>query len=154
MSSHASISGLQAPPAPPGRTVLLYDGVCALCNFFVRFVLRQDRKSIFYFSPLQGDLARAILTRHGVDIASLDTVVLVSDLNTPHETLFFRSDAATEVLSRLGGGWALWGRLLRHLPRSFRDARYRLVARWRYRIFGRYAACPLPALKDRGRFLS
>lgn len=136
-----------------GRTILLYDGVCGLCNRFVRFVLRFDRKRSIYFASLQSKFAQAILARHGIDASALDTVVLVLDASTPEEHLLFRSDAATEVLVRLGGGWAAWARLLQRLPRGFRDARYRMVARNRYRIFGRYDTCPLPSVEQRDRFL-
>ena len=142
-----------AQNAALGRSLLLYDGLCPLCNGFVRFLLRQDRRQIFYFAPLQGALAQTILARHDIDTSALNTVVLVLSAQTPHESLLFRSDAATEVLLRLGGAWALWARLLLKLPRGLREAGYRLVARWRYRIFGQYATCPLPAPKDAARFL-
>jgi predicted DCC family thiol-disulfide oxidoreductase YuxK len=141
------------PPAAPGRTILLYDGLCPLCNGFVRFLLRQDRRQIFFFAPLQGALAQTLLTRHGIDPTALDTVVLVLAEGTPAEWLLVRSDAATQALVMLGGGWALWARILQRLPRGLREARYRFVARWRYRIFGKYAACPLPAQKHAARFL-
>lgn len=136
-----------------GRTILLYDGICGLCNRFVRFVLRHDRNGSIYFAPLQSRFAQMILARHGIEIAAIDTVVLVLNADTPAESLLFRSDAATEVLIRLGGGWALWARWFRRLPRGFRDAGYRVVARTRYRIFGKYDTCPLPATEDRARFL-
>ncbi len=141
-----------------GRTILLYDGVCALCNRFVRFLLCRDRRKVFYFAPLQGTLAQTILARHGIDLSctdpsALDTVVLVTAAETPEESLLFRSDAVTEVLLRLGGGWALWARLLLQLPRGLREARYRFIACWRYRIFGKYDTCPLPAPRHRERFL-
>ncbi len=136
-----------------GRTLLLYDGVCALCNGFVRFLLRQDRRKIFYFAPLQGALAQTILARHNIDPSALDTVVLVTSAGLPEESLLFRSDAATAVLLRLGGGWALWARMLQRLPRGLPEASFRFVARWRYRVFGKYDTCPLPAPKHRERFL-
>jgi predicted DCC family thiol-disulfide oxidoreductase YuxK len=148
---HAAENDQQA--APVGRTILLYDGVCGLCNRFVRFVLRRDRMAAFYFAPLQGKFSQAILGRATVDLSSLDTVVLVRNADTPAESLLFRSDAAIEVFILLGGGWAFWARWLRRLPRGIRDAGYRLVARTRYRIFGKYDACPLPAPEDRARFL-
>ena len=142
-----------------GRSILLYDGICALCNGFVRFLLWQDRSKIFYFAPLQGALAQTILARHGlagegIDPSALDTVVLVTAAGLPEESLLFRSDAVTEVLLRMGGRWALLARLLLQLPRGLREAGYRFVARWRYRIFGKYDVCPLPEPRHRERFLS
>ena len=163
-SSSVNPSAIQ-PSAPPdaahnsaqssaqGRSILLYDGLCPLCHGFVRFVLRQDRRQIFSFAPLQGTSAQTILARHNSDTSALDTVVLGLSAQTPQESLLFRSDAATEVLLRLGGAWAIWARLLLKLPRGLRESRYRLVARWRYRIFGQYTTCPVPAPKDAARFL-
>ena len=159
-SSSVNPSAIQ-PSAPPdaahnsalGRTILLYDGLCPLCHGFVRFLLWQDRSQIFYFAPLQGTSAQTILARHNIDTSALNTVVLVLSAQTPQESLLFRSDAATEVLLRLGGAWALWARLLLKLPRGLRESRYRFVARWRYRIFRQYDTCPVPAPKDAARFL-
>ena len=142
-----------AGTAPKGASVILYDGVCGLCNRFVRFVLRHDRAAEFFFAPLASQYAAEILSRHGLGDGPLDTVVLATAAGTAQETLLFRSDAATEVLLRLGGVWAIWARLLRWLPRSFRDARYRMVARYRYRVFGRYDTCPVPDARVRSRFL-
>ena len=165
MHANANSSSPNSPSAQPSdspdaahnsvqyRTLLLYDGLCPLCHGFVRFVLRQDRRQIFSFAPLQGTSAQTILARHNIDTSALDTVVLVLSAQTPQESLLFRSDAATEVLLRLGGAWALWARLLLKLPRGLRESRYRLVARWRYRIFGQYTTCPVPAPKDAARFL-
>ena len=135
-----------------GRTVLLYDGVCGMCNRFVQFVLRFDKRGEFLFVALQSELAKETLRRHGHDPEGLDTVVLVTDAGTAGEKLRFRSDAATEVLMRLGGFWKVWGTMLRWLPRAGCDAGYRFVAKNRYRVFGRYESCPIPRPEQRSRF--
>jgi predicted DCC family thiol-disulfide oxidoreductase YuxK len=133
--------------------IILYDGVCGLCNRFVRFVLKRDRKDRFRFAALQSNFAREILQRHGLNPDSVDTVYLVLNCSQPAERLLSRNDASTAVLEGLGGVWRLWAKLLGSFPRAFRDESYNLVARNRYRLFGRHASCPLPDPDDRHKFL-
>jgi predicted DCC family thiol-disulfide oxidoreductase YuxK len=133
--------------------ILLYDGVCGLCNGFVQFVLPRDRAAIFCFAALQSPLAASILARHGADPTDLDTVYVVINLNEPNESLLARSDAVLYVLKQLGGFWRFAALVLGVVPRFLRNWAYRLVARTRYRIFGRYDACPLPTPETRARFL-
>ena len=138
---------------PAGNPILLYDGVCGLCNRFVRFMLRHDRRDVFHFASLQSPLAARILERHGASTATLDTVYVVADPEQPSERLYARSDAVAYVLRELGGGWRLLGHLWKFLPLPLRDAAYNLIARNRYRIFGKLDACPLPEPRDRHKFL-
>jgi predicted DCC family thiol-disulfide oxidoreductase YuxK len=139
----------QAAPPP----ILLYDGVCGLCNRSVQFILRHDRCAIFNFASLQSPIAQTILAGHGANPANLDTVYLVANYNQPGEVLLSRSDAVADILRRLGGIWSFFGAVLRLIPRSLRDWGYNLVARNRYRIFGHYDTCPLPTPETRSRFL-
>jgi predicted DCC family thiol-disulfide oxidoreductase YuxK len=135
-----------APAAPAGGPVVLYDGVCGLCDRFVQLVLARDRRGQFRFAPLQGPFAAAVLARHGITSAGdPDTIVLVENPGTAAERLRFRSDAALTVLAGLGGAWRLTG-LLHAIPRFARDAVYDLVARVRYRVFGRLDVCRVPPL--------
>jgi len=133
--------------------IILYDGVCGLCNRFVQFVLRHDRKDHFRFAALQSNFARTILERHSLNPEVLDTVYVVFDYGQSSERLLSRSEAASVVLKELGGVWRLWAKLLDFLPKRFRDWRYALVARNRYRFFGKYETCPLPDPRDRHKFL-
>jgi predicted DCC family thiol-disulfide oxidoreductase YuxK len=133
--------------------IILYDGVCGLCNRFVQFVLKRDHEDRFRFAALQSKFARTLLERHGLNPEVLDTVYLVFDCGLPSESLLSRNDAATAVLEELGGFWRFWARLLDWLPKSFREWHYWLVARNRYRFFGKYETCPLPKEKDRHKFL-
>ena len=134
--------------------IILYDGVCGLCNRFVRFVLKRDKHERFRFASLQSELAATILQRHGINPQILDTAYLVRNYNTPEEHLLARNDAVAAVFTELGGIWKIWAWMLQLLPRSFRDWRYNLVARNRYRIFGKYDTCPLLDPKDRHKFLA
>lgn len=133
--------------------ILLYDGVCALCNRFVRLILRRDRNAIFRFASLQSTFAAPILTRHGASPTDLDTVYLVLNHELPDEYLLSRSEAVLFVLKQLAGPWCALASLLHFLPKSLRDAVYNAVARRRYRIFGRLEVCMLPPDQDRSRFL-
>src|SRR5262245_9652429 len=131
--------------------IILYDGVCGLCNGFVAFVCPRDRERRFRFAPLQGGAARAILARHGRDATLLDTVFVVVDPGTPSERLLDRSAAALHVLRGLGRRYRLLAALLGSVPRALLDPAYRLLARNRYRLFGRSAACAVPGPELRGR---
>ncbi|HUO25256.1 MAG TPA: DCC1-like thiol-disulfide oxidoreductase family protein [Candidatus Aquilonibacter sp.] len=135
------------------HSIVLYDGVCGLCNRFVQFILPRDRHAIFRFAPLQSSLAARILARHGADPRDLDTVYVVLNPEQPEECLLARSDAVLFALKQLGGLWKLLALLSGAVPRPIRDWKYRLVARYRYRLFGHYDSCPLPSPETRDRFL-
>jgi predicted DCC family thiol-disulfide oxidoreductase YuxK len=138
--------------AMEGRALLLYDGVCALCNGVVQFLMRHDRLDKFRYTPLQSSLGREVLARF--DIHSFpDGVMLLTDALTPSERLYQRSDAVAASLELLSPGWRLAGRALRLVPRPLRNWGYGMVARFRYRIFGRYDTCPIPSPEQRGRLL-
>jgi predicted DCC family thiol-disulfide oxidoreductase YuxK len=152
-ASRPARSGARAAPGAAGDApIILYDGVCGLCNRLNRFVLARDPAGRFRFAALQSALAGAILSRHGRDPRHLDTVYLVLHHGQPGERLLQKSDAVLWILGELGGGWRLAG-AFRVVPRAIRDLGYGLVARTRYRLFGRYDACPLPDPRHRARFL-
>lgn len=133
--------------------ILLYDGVCGLCNRLVQFILPRDRAAVFRFAALQSPLAARILARHGANAADLDTVYVVLNLDAPNESLLARSDAIIFVLQQLGGIWRFVASVLSVLPRPLRNWGYSLVAHTRYRLFGRYDSCPVPTPETRSRFL-
>jgi predicted DCC family thiol-disulfide oxidoreductase YuxK len=135
------------------RPIVLYDGVCGLCNRLVRFVLKRDRSDKFRFAALQSGFARSLLERHNCNPNDLDTFYLALEPGQTHERLLSRNDAAAAVLQELGGIWSVWGKLIKLFPRQVRDWQYNLVASNRYRLFGRYEACPLPDPKVRYKFL-
>lgn len=142
------------PPDPAANPIVLYDGICALCNRFVTFVLARDRAGTFRFASLQSELGRQTISRHGGRQGDLDTMIVVVDPGLPTERLLARSDAALFVLGKLSGAWRLAASIGRTLPRLVRDWTYDRVARHRYQVFGRYDACPLPPPQHRDRFLS
>jgi predicted DCC family thiol-disulfide oxidoreductase YuxK len=133
--------------------IILYDGVCGLCNRFVRFILKRDKRDAFRFASQQSEFAANILRGHGINPEQFDTVYLVLEHGQPTEQLLARSDAADEILSQLGGIWRLWAGTMRLFPHGLRNWIYNLIARRRYQMFGKYESCPLPDPKDRHKFL-
>ena len=143
--------------------ILLYDGVCGLCNRIVQFILKRDRRAAFLFAPLQGPFASRVLKAHGMDPSDLDSIYLVMNCDPmteercrkgeAGERLLARSEAALFVLRELGGIWRVWAVVLGWVPRPVRNWSYGLIARNRYRIFGRHDTCPVPGERVRTRFL-
>lgn len=133
--------------ADAGSAVIVFDGVCALCNRWVRFLLRFDRQRRYRFAAMQGAQGSALLRQHGLDPQDPASFLLLDAHGAWTDT-----DAILRVLAGLGGVWRLSG-ALGVLPRSWRDAAYRMLARNRYRWFGRHDACHLPAPEHIARFL-
>jgi predicted DCC family thiol-disulfide oxidoreductase YuxK len=131
--------------------VLLYDGECGLCNRVVRFLLRHDPRARLRFAPLQGPAAQAWLRARGLPAQDFSSLILVPAWERAPADYRLRTDAVFAALDALGGWrWLTW---LRILPRPLRDAGYRLVARVRHRIFGRYTPRPLANPEWEKRFL-
>lgn len=136
-----------APVAAAGSAIVVFDGVCVLCSGWVRFLLRFDRRGRYRFAALQSASGRTLLRDHGLDPDDPLSFLLL----TP-ERAWTDSDAAIGVIAGLGGAWRVVA-ALRVLPRRWRDAAYRLLARNRYRWFGTAAQCFLPDPEQRSRFL-
>jgi predicted DCC family thiol-disulfide oxidoreductase YuxK len=137
----------QARPASADHPVVLYDGVCGFCQRAIQFILPRDRKGSFRFAALQSEIGRALLRQHGLGETSPDTFVLIE-----HGRAYTRSTAGLRVLRELGGAWRLlFAAIL--VPRPIRDYAYGVIARYRYRLFGRTDACMLPSPEVRARFL-
>lgn len=137
-------------PAP--NPIVLYDGVCGLCNRAVQFLLKRDRHDRFRFAPLQSEFAANVLKHHGIDPTKLDTVFAVINHGKPGEELLARGDAVLLFAKVLGGIWNV-GRLGRLMPRPIRNWLYDFVAAHRYRVFGKAESCMLPDPSYRHKFL-
>lgn len=133
--------------------VVLFDGVCGLCDASVRWLIDVDRRRVLHYAPIQGETGTAVLSRHSEADQNMSTVIYVRALGGDGERLYQRSDAAFEILHDLGGGWRIlsWGRII---PRFLRDAVYRLISKHRYRWFGKLDACRVPSADDAQLFLS
>ena len=133
--------------------IILYDGVCGLCNRLVQFLLKHDREGRLRFASLQSDFADKVLSRHGLNAKDLDTVHVVESYDQPDERVLQRSDAVLRAGRELGGFWGASSTIGRVMPRPLRDLVYRLVATNRYRMFGKYDSCMLPDANQRSKFL-
>ena len=131
-------------------TIILFDGVCNLCSGVVRFVIARDPHAHFRFAALQSDAARRICAEVGATPPAAvdpDTIIVIADGRALE-----RSDAALAIASRLPFPWPMFG-VFRILPRALRDWLYRLVAKNRYRWFGKSETCMMPTPELRARFL-
>jgi len=127
--------------------ILLFDGVCNLCNRFVQFTIRRDPKGRFKFASLQSESGQALLQKLGLPRDDFRTFVLVKG-----EKYFLRSTAALRVLRELGGVWELFYVFI-FIPRPLRDFIYGIISKSRYRIFGKRDSCMIPTPDISQRFL-
>jgi len=128
--------------------ILFYDGVCGLCDRLVQLVLARDPAGAFRFAALQGPSAARLLAPHGADVTKLDTVYVLTD----DDRVLVRARAVLHVARVLGWPWRA-AVVLGVLPTPLLDLGYRLIARVRYRLFGRRDACRLPSPAEAARFL-
>ncbi|MBI5916111.1 MAG: thiol-disulfide oxidoreductase DCC family protein [Bacteroidetes bacterium] len=141
------MSNLQFPISNIESPILLFDGVCNLCNASVQWVIRHDPAGRFHFASLQSETGKQLLQKFNLPVSELNTVVLVDGGKA-----LTRSDVPLRILKYLGGGWKLLG-VFRIVPKFVRDAVYDWIARNRYRWFGRQEACWLPTPELKARFL-
>lgn len=127
--------------------IIIYDGVCHLCNSSVNFILKRDTKKIFRFSPQQSEFAKNILNENHDAASAGDTIILFMDGKILH-----RSDAALKILMLLGGKWKVFS-VFYLLPKFLRNALYNLIARNRYKWFGREDNCIIPSPEIQERFI-
>ena len=131
--------------------VVLYDGLCGLCNAWVIVLVEADRRARLRFAPLQGTFGTEVSARHP-ELAGVDSLVLVEDPGTAKERVSVRSTALLRITRRLRGIWLLfYGFAL--IPRPLRDWWYDRVAEHRTARFGSYESCPVPPEDVRWRFL-
>jgi predicted DCC family thiol-disulfide oxidoreductase YuxK len=140
-------------PNEIGGPVLLFDGECGLCQRIVRILLRLDRRGRLRFAPLQGRSAQEFLRAHGLATRDFSSLVFVPDWDRRDRPEFLlRTDGALAALRTA----STWGRLFAPfgwLPRAWRDAAYRTIARSRHRLFGEWRPRPLPRPEWASRFL-
>ena len=127
--------------------ILLFDGVCNLCNQSVQFIINQDQAGLFHFTALQSEVGKTLLQKHNLSPENIDTVVLVEG-----DKAYTRSSAGLQVLRHLGLPWSLLSVFL-ILPKGFRDFVYNYIAKNRYRWFGRQESCMMPTAGLKSRFL-
>lgn len=127
------------------KKIIFFDGVCPVCNGFVDYVLKKDFKNHFQFCSLQSEFAKSNLPLMYQD---LDTVILMEN-----NDVFIRSTAVLRILFQLGGHWNALAVFASAVPRPIRDFIYNLMAKNRYRFFGKFNTCRLPTSEQKSRFL-
>jgi predicted DCC family thiol-disulfide oxidoreductase YuxK len=132
---------------PTHDHLLLFDGVCHLCDASVRFIVRHDPAGRIKFAPIQSPLGSSLYKQHGLDPAAPNAMLFL----TPRGA-FQASDAALEIARTLGGVWQI-ALLFKPLPRALRDAAYYFIARNRYRWFGKDESCMMPSPELQARML-
>lgn len=133
---------------PTNKTIILFDGVCNLCNGAVNWMIDRDRRDQFRFVPLQSELGQQITRHIGVDTARIDSILWYQ----PGVAYYYKSDAALKIASQLGFPLALWT-VFRVLPRALRDGVYDRIAKNRYRWFGKTEQCRIPTPELKSKFL-
>jgi len=127
--------------------IILFDGVCNLCNSSVQFIIKRDPKGRFKFASIQSETGQSLLELHGYD-KEIDSFILIEN-----QKIYFKSSAALMVCRNLNGLWKLLT-ILRILPAPFRDFFYDVVANNRYKWFGKKESCMLPTKEMKKRFLN
>lgn len=126
--------------------IILFDGVCNLCNSVVKFIVKRDRNGKFKFTALQSNSGKVLLNKFGLVGHDIDSFVLISG-----EQIYLKSTAGLRVFRELGGIWKLMYVFI-YLPKSFRDFIYNIIAKTRYRIFGKRSTCMVLGQDIKERF--
>jgi len=126
------------------KKIILFDGVCNLCNNAINFIIEHDKKDVFRFASLQSEIGKKLISERGMDPEVIDSIVLID----PGVAYYQKSTAALEISKELSGGYS-YLRFFSFLPEVIRDGIYNLIANNRYKWFGKKDACmiPTPALK-------
>ncbi|HKH59258.1 MAG TPA: thiol-disulfide oxidoreductase DCC family protein [Flavitalea sp.] len=132
----------------PRKPVILFDGVCNYCNSMVNFIIRQDKQKKFVFAPLQSASGQQLLQKHNLPFSDFDSFVLIDG-----QKAYLRSTASLNVLKKLPWYWK-WTQVFWIVPPFLRDAVYNLVARNRYKWFGKRKTCMIPSPDVKARFLN
>jgi len=127
--------------------LVLFDGVCNFCNFWIRFALKRDRKGKLTFGSLQGETAQRLLPQYGIDPAVITSVIFIEN-----GIAYQESTAALKVCRHLSGGWKLLYAFI-IIPTFMRDVIYKWIAKNRYKWFGKQESCMLPTAEQRARFV-
>lgn len=128
------------------KQIILFDGVCNFCNFWVNFVITRDKKDSFRFAAMQSEKAKELANKFDIDISSMDTFILIND-----DDKYVKSTAALNICKQLTGPIKMFYPFIL-VPKIFRDFVYDMIAKNRYKLFGRRQSCRVPTEADRSKF--
>lgn len=126
--------------------IIYFDGICNYCNSIVQFIIRRDNSKKFKFAALQSSYGQLFLKKNNLNTADFDSIIYQEV-----DKIFIKSDAALKIARSLGGGWKYFYYLI-YLPKFIRNGIYDLIAKNRYRIFGKRDSCLIPSEDVKGRF--
>lgn len=131
-----------------GKKIILFDGVCNLCNSAIQFIIKRDHKDVFRYAALQSELGQQLTKERGIDTQLVDSMILIE----PGVAYFVKSDAALEISKEFGGLWSIL-QVFSWLPSALRNPIYDFVARNRYKWFGKKDQCMIPTPELQAKFL-
>ena len=127
--------------------IILFDGVCNLCNGLVKFIIKHDPKARFKFASLQSDAGQALLEKHKLSAKDFDSIIYLQDTS-----YYVKSSAVLHILKDMKGIWQLLY-LTIITPSPIRDFAYSIIAKYRYKIFGKRTVCMIPTPDVKSRFI-
>ena len=133
---------------PNDKKIILFDGVCNLCNNSIVFIIKRDKKDVFRFAPLQSGIGNQFIEDRGIDTSKTDSIILLE----PGIAYYTRSTAALKIGKEFGGVWKLLA-IFEWIPTPFRDFFYKIIAKHRYKWFGKRDACMIPTPELQQKFL-
>jgi|TARA_R110000764_G_scaffold219818_1_gene307605 predicted DCC family thiol-disulfide oxidoreductase YuxK len=131
-----------------GKKIILFDGVCNLCNSSVQFVIKRDKKDVFRYAALQSEVGEQLVNQRHIDTSKVDSIILIE----PGVAYYTKSDAALEIAQDLGGLWKLTA-VFTWIPTSIRNSIYDFIAKNRYKWFGKQETCMIPTPELKAKFL-
>jgi predicted DCC family thiol-disulfide oxidoreductase YuxK len=133
---------------PENKKIVLFDGVCNLCDGAVQRIIKNDKKDVFRFASLQSEIGKKLVAERGLDPEEIDSIILIE----PGVAYYRKSTAALEISRDLSGGYSLLKNFL-FIPEVFRDGIYDLIASNRYNWFGKKEQCMIPTPELKAKFL-
>jgi len=133
---------------PENKKIILFDGVCNLCDGAVQFIIKHDKKDVFRYASLQSEIGRKLVDERGLNPEELDSIMLID----PGVAYYRKSSAALEISRELSGGYSLLKNFL-FMPEGFRDSVYDFIANNRYKWFGKKEQCMIPSPELKAKFL-
>lgn len=133
---------------PENKKIVLFDGVCNLCNDAIQRIIKHDKKDIFRFASLQSEIGKKLVEERGLDPEELDSIIMID----PGVAYYRKSTAALEISREMSGGYSLLKNFL-FLPEGLRDGIYDFIANNRYKWFGKKDQCMIPTPELRSKFL-
>jgi len=130
------------------KKIILFDGVCNICNGFVQFIIKRDKQDIFRYASLQSEIGKQLVSERGIDTKNIDSVILIE----PNVAYYVKSDAALQIGQNVKGYRTL-SKVFNLIPSSLRNIVYDLIARYRYTWFGKKDQCMVPTPELKAKFL-